>query len=186
MKLTFFAAITLTLLFLTACQTTATQDFTPNFQAGVAARLQQDYAKALKHWRPIAKQGYAGAQFNLGNMHRLGLGVTKDHKEAVRWYRKAAMQGDANVQSLLGHMYAVGRGVMHDDIMAYVWFNVAAMNKDDDAIENRDHVSKRLSESDLKKAQKLSKDCHEKPASCPKYSDDQRQTVNVDGGMYMH
>ena len=222
MNLTFFAAITLTLLFLTTCQTTATQDFTPNFQAGVAARLQKDYAKALKHWRPIAKQGYAGAQFNLGNMHRLGLGVTKDHKEAVRWYRKAAMQGDAhaqgslgvmydrghgvtqdlreavkwyrkaanqgyvNVQSILGHMYANGRGVMHDDIMAYVWFNVAAMNENDDAIENRDHVSKRLSESDLKKAQKLSKHCHEKPASCPKYSDDQRQSVNVDGGMYMH
>ena len=128
-------------------------------------------------YRKAANQGDCYAQGSLGVMYDRGHGVTQDLREAFKWYRKAANQGYANVQSLLGHMYAVGRGVMHDDIMAYVWFNVAAMNKDDDAIENRDHVSKRLSESDLKKAQKLSKHCDEKPASCPKYSGEQRQRL---------
>jgi TPR repeat protein len=137
----------------------------------------RNYEEAVRMYRKAAKQGDCYAQGSLGVMYDRGHGVTQDLREAFKWYRKAANQGYANVQSLLGHMYAVGRGVMHDDIMAYVWFNVAAMNKDDDAIENRDHVSKRLSESDLKKAQKLSKHCDEKPASCPKYSGEQRQRL---------
>jgi len=46
-----------------------------DFQAGLAAYNQGDYATALKEWRPLAEQGYAPAQFNLGFLYDNGYGV---------------------------------------------------------------------------------------------------------------
>jgi uncharacterized protein len=42
-----------------------------------------DYATALRVLRPLADQGYAEAQSNLGLMYENGNGVTQDFKEAV-------------------------------------------------------------------------------------------------------
>jgi hypothetical protein len=39
-----------------------------------------DYATALKEWTPLAEQGYADAQYNLGDMYRYGLGVPHDYQ----------------------------------------------------------------------------------------------------------
>jgi len=43
-----------------------------DFEAGVLAYIQGDYATALTEFRPLAQQGHAGAQFNLGQMYRKG------------------------------------------------------------------------------------------------------------------
>ena len=76
---------------------------------GVA--IAQDYdAGLLKEWKPLADQGHAGAQYNLGLMYANGRGVVEDDAEAVRWYRLAADQGHADAQYNLGWMYANGRG----------------------------------------------------------------------------
>ena len=48
-----------------------------------------DLATALREWRPLAEQGDAKAQYNLGVMYDNGKGVTQDYKEAVKWYRKS-------------------------------------------------------------------------------------------------
>jgi TPR repeat protein len=40
-----------------------------NFQDGLNAYNKQDYATALKEWQPLAKQGNADAQNNLGLMY---------------------------------------------------------------------------------------------------------------------
>ncbi len=45
-----------------------------DFQDGVAAYKRGDYATALREWRPLAEQGYAGAQYNLGFMYYNGQG----------------------------------------------------------------------------------------------------------------
>ena len=45
---------------------------------------QGDYATALKHWRPLAKQGHAKAQYNLGTMHEHGRGGLAVN-EAILW-----------------------------------------------------------------------------------------------------
>ena len=58
----------------------------------VAARAAGDYAGALKQLQPLADQGVAAAQFNLGYMYAKGQGMTQDDAEAVAWYRKAADQ----------------------------------------------------------------------------------------------
>ena len=63
-----------------------------------AAAQRGDLATALQELRPLAEQGVPVAQFQLGNMYRLGKGVPKNDAEAVKWWRKAAEQGheDAN------------------------------------------------------------------------------------------
>ena len=64
-----------------------------DFQAGFAAAQKGDYAAALREWTPLAKQGDAVAQFNLGVMYQQGQGVNQDDKQAVKWFRLAAKQG---------------------------------------------------------------------------------------------
>jgi len=100
----------------------AAQDFIAGWNAYNAG----DYATALAKWRPLAEQGDAFAQSNLGVMYRDGLGVPQDHTEAVRWYRLAAEQGDVDAQLDLGVMYEEGLGVPQDHTEAVRWYRLAA------------------------------------------------------------
>ncbi len=96
------------------------------FAEGFAAYERGDYATALREFRPLAEQGDAVAQYNLGIMYSKGQGVAQDYAEAVKWYRKAADQGNADAQNNLGHMYSKGRGVSQDDAEAVKWYRKAA------------------------------------------------------------
>ncbi len=93
---------------------------------GAAAFTRQDYATALRLWRPLAIGGDAGAQSRLGLMYDTGRGVPKDDRQAVFWYRKAAEQGHASAQFNLGTMYGNGRGVPKDEQQAAHWYRKAA------------------------------------------------------------
>ncbi len=44
------------------------------FDEGMAAYQRGDYATAIREWRPLAEQGHAEAQYNLGLMYDIGLG----------------------------------------------------------------------------------------------------------------
>ena len=96
------------------------------YEDAAAAYSRDDYATALRIWRPLADRGHAGAQTNIGFMYAEGQGVPKDEKLAVLWYRKAAEQGDAIGQYNLGVRYALGKGVPKDDQMAVFWYRKAA------------------------------------------------------------
>ena len=85
-----------------------------------------DYANALRLFRPLAEQGDAHAQFNLGVMYQDGQGVPQNHAEAVKWYRLAAEQGIDRAQYNLGVMYANGRGVPQNYAEAVKWYRLAA------------------------------------------------------------
>lgn len=94
---------------------------------GQAAYNIGDYATALRLWRPLAEQGNARAENNIGVMYENGKGVSQDVDEAIRWYRLAAAQGYAGAQYDLGLAYAIGRGsVQRDPVRAYMWFSLAA------------------------------------------------------------
>ncbi len=54
-----------------------------DFQAGRDAYKRGDYDTALKEWRPLAEQGDAQAQFQLGVKYDEGQGVAQDIREAV-------------------------------------------------------------------------------------------------------
>ena len=57
------------------------------FDDALAAANRGDYATAFRLYRPLADQGYDGAQNNLGFMYANGQGVTQDDATAVKWYR---------------------------------------------------------------------------------------------------
>ena len=96
------------------------------FEDGLVAYQRGDYATALKFWRPLAEQGDAGAQNNVGNAYLEGLGVPQDFTEAAKWLHKAAAQGVANARTNLGLMYANGQGVTQDRAEAAKWWRKAA------------------------------------------------------------
>ena len=89
------------------------------FQEGLAAAKSGDYSTAMREWRPLAEQGNAGAQFNLGIMYEKGQGVLQNHAAAAHWYRKAAEQGHAKAQNNLGGLYGRGLGVLRDFVQAF-------------------------------------------------------------------
>ena len=88
--------------------------------------------------RPIAEQGNAKAQKNLGFMYANGRGVPQDDKEAVKWYLLAAEQGHASAQNNVGFMYGNGTGVPQDNVYAHMWLNIAASKGNETAKTNRD------------------------------------------------
>ena len=98
---------------------------TIDFVVGLEAYHRGDYATAMRKFRPLAEQGDAAAQFNLGIMYANGKGVPEDAVQAVYWYRKAAEQGDAAAQFNLGFMYANGKGVPEDAVQAVYWYRKA-------------------------------------------------------------
>jgi uncharacterized protein len=71
-------------------------------KAGVDAWSKGNYPGALKEWRPLAINGDADAQFNLGQAYKLGRGVPVDLLQAEDWYRKAALQGHMQAEDNFG------------------------------------------------------------------------------------
>ena len=57
--------LTLATLLIFSCATAWAADF----DKGLAAAEAGDYATALAEWKPLAEQGYAAAQFNLGLLY---------------------------------------------------------------------------------------------------------------------
>ena len=96
------------------------------FDDALAAAKRGDYATAFRLWRPLADQGDADAQSNLGVMYANGQGVPQNHAEAVKWFRLAADQGYANAQYNLGLMYDNGQGVTQNHAEAVKWYRLAA------------------------------------------------------------
>ncbi len=93
---------------------------------GVASAEKGDFAAALQLLKPLAEQGDAQAQFNLGLMYFNGNGVAQDYKTAVKWYTLAAAQGVASAQYNLGLMFEEGNGVAQDYKTAVKWYTLAA------------------------------------------------------------
>ncbi len=142
------------------------------FDEGLAAHDRGDYATALREWRPLAEQGNAKAQSDLGWMYSKGLGVPQDYAEAVQWYRKAAEKGDAFAQNNLGAMYGNGQGVPQDYVQAHKWYNLAASRlpsgEDRDlAVKNRDIVAPKMTTAQIAEAQRLARDWKPKTQAAP-------------------
>ena len=104
-----------------------------------------------------AEQGFAKAQFNLGLTYDNGRGVPQDYKEAVKWYRLSAEQGDASAQINLGSNYSNGQGVPQDYVLAHMWWNLSGSNVNKNAVKNRNIVEKKMSPSQIEKAQRLAR-----------------------------
>ena len=118
-----------------------------------------DYSTALKEWKPLAEQGDANAQYNLGFMYDKGIGVLQDFTEAVKWYRLSAEQGFATAHTNLGVMYENGTGVLQDNVTAHMWYNIASANGHKKAGEYRDGLEKSMTPEDISKATAMAREC---------------------------
>ena len=130
-----------------------------DFQKGLAAAQNGDFATALREWTPLAEQGHADAQNNLGVMYQYGEGVPQDYKTALKWYTLAAEQGLDLAQFNLGVFYKNGLGVPQDNLYAYMWLQIAATSGRKKASELRDIVAKEMTPAQIEKAEKLASEC---------------------------
>jgi len=96
------------------------------FEDGVAAYQIGDFSRALEIWRPLAEDGDAAAQFNLGIMYRQGEGLSRDYAAARRWFERAARQGNALAMFNIGLMIGSGQGGGTDLVEARRWMLLAA------------------------------------------------------------
>ena len=132
---------------LAGCTSVFGQDETPN---PTQEQVRENIRKA--------EQGFAEAQSVLGLMYSLGLGVPQDSKEAAKWYKRSAEQGFAHGQFSLGVMYYFAEGVPKDDVLSYKWFNLSAAQGNKNSAELRDVLATKMTPSQIKKAQKLSRE----------------------------
>ncbi len=95
-------------------------------QDGAMAFQNGNYSRALASWRPLAAQGNAVAQNNLGIMFLDGKGVGQNTSEAVRYLSLSAAAGSSLGQNNLGGLYRDGKGVPRDYNKAAQWFSAAA------------------------------------------------------------
>jgi len=133
-----------------------------DFQKGLDAAMNRDYVTAFKEWKPLADQGDATPQFQLGWLYQEGLGVTQNYKTAINWYKQAAEQGYAYAQNALGRLYENGQGVTQDFSRAYLWYTLANLLWDPDAKVGQNRVSKKMNQSQIEYAKKLALSCLQK------------------------
>ncbi len=101
-----------------------------SYEDGYAAYHRGDYATAFQIWKTLADQGRHSAQYGLGELYSLGLGVSRDDVAAAKWNRMAAESGYVPAQSRLGAMYDEGRGVPQSLSKAMKWYRKAAQQGD--------------------------------------------------------
>ena len=129
-----------------------------DFQSGRDAYDRGDYGTALKEWEPLAKQGHALAQFQLGVLYSQGLGVPQNYAEAAKWVRLSAQQGETEAQFNLGRMYFEGLGVAQDWVLALMWTHLAAAQGHEAAIQVQEVLKERLRDDQIAEAQRLARE----------------------------
>lgn len=97
-----------------------------DYEAGVTAAQNGDYATALQEFREAADAGLDLAQYNLAVMYFTGRGVQQDYEEAFNWTLAAAEQGHTNAQFNLGALYYTGMGTEVDFEKSLQWYTRAA------------------------------------------------------------
>ena len=133
-----------------------------DYDKGVTAFENGDFATALREWTPLAEQGDARARFALGVMYRDGKGVLQDYKTAVNWFTRAAEQGHVLAQRHLGWLYRDGKGVLQDNIYAHMWLSISALpphDPDGYMQENIDIVAGKMTSAEISAAEKRARDC---------------------------
>jgi TPR repeat protein len=133
-----------------------------DFDKGMEAYAKKDYAAALKELKPLAQQGDAKAQYNLGRIYSARKASSQDQKEAIIWYTKAAEQKDAFSQYTLGQMYAQEKNVAKDYTKSYAWYNLALSQGNETARKGRDNVMMKMTPQQIAEGQELYKQIYNK------------------------
>jgi len=84
------------------------------------------YLDGFSDLRRRAEEGDTKAQYDLGRIYMVGLGVSLDYQQAAKWYERAAEQGFAEAQFRMGFLYEQGKGVHRDYTRALEYYRSAA------------------------------------------------------------
>ena len=122
---------------------------------GMEAIEQGDFGTALRLLTPLANEGDAEAQHNLGVMYVTGSGVTQDLTIAKGWFERAAEQNHPLAQNSLGIMYANGEGVPEDHDVSYVWFSLSAASGEAEAIKNKSALAEAMTPEQIAAAEQM-------------------------------
>lgn len=127
-----------------------------------SAYMRGDYATAMALLKPLADEGQAKAQYNVGLMYNLGQGVPQNYPEALKWFNRSAEKGDAQAMYGLATMFGRGEGVPQNYVQAHMWYNLAASRfpadqqaRREKATKGRDLVSLRMTPAQIAEAQSL-------------------------------
>ena len=92
---------------------------TGEYERGLDAAKKGDFDTAVQIWTPLATNGDARAQYDLGGVYYQ---VFNDFTTAAKWLEMAAEQGHVRAQNNLGNLYKSGKGVKKDLAVALKWF----------------------------------------------------------------
>ena len=96
------------------------------FVAGLNAIDRQHYSTAFRAFKPLAEQGIAEAQNNIGFLYEKGFGVKRNYATAISWYTRSANQSLPEAQHNLGMLNYRGYGVEQNMTIAKRWFTKAS------------------------------------------------------------
>ena len=96
------------------------------FVSGLNALDRTHYASAYRSFKPLADEGIAEAQNNIGFLYQNGFGVKRNYNTAIKWYQRAADQSLAEAEHNLGVLNYWGWGVSQNFGIARRWFNKSA------------------------------------------------------------
>ncbi|WP_299374788.1 tetratricopeptide repeat protein [uncultured Kiloniella sp.] len=105
--------------------------FAQDFDKGLSAYLDGEYAVALKEFHMLAELGDGEAQFYLGEMYGLAHGVERDLFVARKWFLRASEQGNFDADSRLALLYLHGVGGEQSDTLALYHARRGADNNSD-------------------------------------------------------
>ena len=93
------------------------------YRVAMQQLFHHDYRAAALTLGSLAENGHAPAQFRLGMLYRLGLGVPRNPRRAVYWFEKAARGDDVGGQYWLAESFRRGEGVPVSPELAFEWFH---------------------------------------------------------------
>ena len=145
----------LTIIFAIFSTNVSAQDY----DDGIEAWGNKNYALAISNLEPLARQGHLKAQKALGMIFFTTLGKPADYTEAHKWFQLAANQGNNYAQYMIGHMYNIGLGVGNDIILAYMWLNIAFSNGFEASADSIDVLEADMTPEDISKATAMAREC---------------------------
>jgi len=104
------------------------------FKPAVAEQLEDaveamrtgNFAEAYCIMRPIAEDGDADAQYNIGWMYVNGYGLRINDSLALEWWKKASRQGHIDASFSIAMLYSLGEGEVPRDTSAAIDFYLLA------------------------------------------------------------
>lgn len=118
--------------------------------AVVYSKMEGMQTEAVRYYKLAAAQNHAGALYNLGNLYREGIIVSRDSKKAVHYYKLAAAQNHAGAFNNLGIMHRCGFGVTQNYETAFYYFAQAIIKGKYSALENLTHLLVSARDRELK------------------------------------